>query len=169
MGKRKARVKYSLHQRPPRQAAQKWSACSPCWRFGWQGGIWHFMHLLILIVINSLKHGVLFQLNEVTLRERKAGVLISCLNGEQAFLKMRDWGRFYQRKDVLPNPLQLPLSLVYWIKDQKGISIIFSSDTKREVWLSVHYECQLMIFPFHNSFQCLLKVQVQVLLRRCRR
>ncbi len=145
MGKRKARVKHSLHQRPPRQAAQKWSASSPCRRFGWQGSVWHFMHLLILIVINSLKHGVMFQLSEVTLSESKTGVLKSRLDGEQAFFKMRDLRQ--EKRCFTPNPLWFSLSLVYWIKDQKGTSRLFSSDTKCEVWLSVHYVCQLMIFP----------------------
>ncbi len=84
--------------------------------------------------------------------------------GNRDFFKMRDLRPIVQEKRCFtPNPLWFSLSLVYWIKDQKGISRLFSSDTKCEVWLSVHYVCQLMIFPFQNSFQCLLKVQVQVL------
>lgn len=61
------------------------------------------MHLLILIAINSLKHGVMFQLNEVTLSGSKTGLLKSRLDGEQAFFKMRDLRQ--EKRCYTPNPL----------------------------------------------------------------
>lgn len=48
----------------------------------------------------------MFQLSEVTLRERKTGVLISRLDGEQAFFKIRDLRLIVQEKRCFtPNPL----------------------------------------------------------------